>query len=635
MMGRSLGLVFVGLIAACGGGDDNDTPPPSSSDTSVAGDEGVTTDAPLVNDDTSVGDATPPPSGGFFAAPEPAGSVTVKLVPSEPAGSLVSVVTFGVPFARKSIPLADVSKVRVLVDGVETAAHVDVLTPWRHLGDPAEDGKFIRVARVQLNLAFGGSLPRDVVVEWGGAPRTKDVPALVPVRNGWHRVTTGTFAAADSVDEPNVYALLPAARLSAGLLKTMPMQPFDASVVEARDNPATMDATEHYPAFREQEHASKNFFYTAIGEDDPAVTAGNRCPYKTDSEPWLYDRASAFFNVHFRSGHLKPLREAVRAAVYYAGKLYPPGTVPDKAVGAFILKNPSPSAYIGANGVMYSYSESLAYAYFLTGDDELGKRIAWVSKAQEDSTDEPYKWSTTTGYTERHVGFRLLAHAVAYEVLGDVAYKAGGATYGALVKTGADNLIWHQDGAGGAIPATRVDGALWKYGRQQGDGPETAWVASPWLSAIVVDAMVRVYAVSARTDVAHFLRRMGTFLKAATDKLADDEYGAPEQLRKVDYVTLIDGNRYEADGATGEHALEVAASLATAYYFSKLTGMTDATLKTHATEVYRTYDFSVNFWTRPTAPSSGATAYRLTVGSCRKYGWEHRPSPSLSFALAD
>jgi hypothetical protein len=631
---RFFGVWCATVVMACGGGDDNASQPSGGDSTST--DEGVKSDAPITDDSAIVTDGGPTTSGGFFATPEPTGSVTIKLVPTEAvtAGSM-QLVTFGLPFARKSVTASDLAKVRVLIDGAEVSAHVGLLTPWRHLVDASDDGKFVRVARIQLRHTFATVAPKDIVVEWGSVARTKDVATLTRVRDGWHRVNTGTFATADNVDEPNVYALLPATRLSAGSLKTMPMQPFDPSVGEARDNPATMDATEHYPAFREQEHASKNFFYTAIGEDDPAVTTANRCAYKTDSEPWLYDRASAFFNVHFRSGHLKPLREAVRASVFYASKLYPPGTIPDKAVGAFIPKNPSPSAYIGANGVMYSYSESLAYAHWLTGDDELAKPIAWVSKAQEDSTDEPYKWSTTAGYTERHVGFRLLAHAIAFEVLGDVAYKSGGATYKALVKTGADNLIWHQDGGGGSVPAMRIDGALWKYGRQQGDGPETAWVASPWLSAIVVDAMVRVYAVSARTDVAHFLRRMGTFLKAATDKLADDEYGASEELRKVDYVTLIDGNRYAPDGATGEHALEVSASIATAYYFSKLTGMPDPTLKTHATEVYRTYDFSVNFWTRPTAPASGASAYRLQVGSCRKYGWEHRPSASLSWALAD
>lgn len=629
-------LSWLLLLASCGGADEQVAEADSATtlvDSSALAD-GEVPETSVVNDSATDSmvtppDGTAPPSGGFFAKPEPAGSVAVKLARTEGISG-EQLVTFGVPFARRSIAIADATRIRVMVSGAEVPAHVDVLTPWRHVTDASDDGKYIRVARVQLRTTA-----TELTVEWGGPARSKDVPTLTRVRDGWHRVNSGTFASGDAVDEPNVYALLPAARLSAGLLKPMPMTVFDPEVKETRDDPAAMKATEHYPAFREQMFASKNFFYTAIGEDDPAVTTANRCPYKSDSEPWLYDRAAAFFNVHLRSGYLKPLREAVRASVYYAGKLYPPGTTPDKAVGVFRLKAPDPSGYVGANGVMYSYNESLAYAYWLTGDDELAKPIAWASKAQEDSTDEPYKWSTTAGYTERHVGFRLLAHAVAYEVLGDVPYKTGGQTYKQLMITGADNLIWHQDGGGGAVPAMRIDGALWKYGRQQGDGPETAWVASPWLSAIVVDAMVRVYAVSARTDVAHFLRRMGTFLKAASDLRSDDEYGSGKMLRKVDYVTLIDGSTYAPDGVNGEHALEVAASIATAYAFSRIVGMPDPSLKKHAEELYETYDYSVNFWTRPTAPSSGLSAYRLTVGSCRKYSWEHRPSPSLAWSLSE
>jgi hypothetical protein len=415
----------------------------------------------------------------------------------------------------------------------------------------------------------------------------------------------------------------------------MRMQPFAASVVEARDAvpPAIPFAAGVY---RQQEHALKNFFYTHINQDDPRVTAAAvLCPYKSgmggaEGEPWLYDRAATFYALYLRSGFFKALRESVRAAQYYKNQLYPAGTTPDAAVGAFRLKNPTAAGYIGANGVMYSYNEPLAYTYWLTGDNDMIEPIKWVAKAQEDATDEAYRWTTTVGYTERHVGFRLLAHTVAYEVFGDQPYKAGRPTYKQLMLAGADNLIFHQDGAAGAVPAARVDGALWKYGRQQGDGPEDAFVASAWLSPIVVDAMVRVYAQSERMDVAHFVRRMGTFLKTASELAADDEYDSNMQLRRVDYVTLIDGSTYAADGATGEHALEVAASLAWSYYFSLLTNRADPTLKAHANELYRTYVAQVGSWTRPNAPPAN-TVYR--VAPWRKYSWEHRPSPSLSWCL--
>jgi uncharacterized protein with LGFP repeats len=197
------------------------------------------------------------------------------------------------------------------------------------------------------------------------------------------------------------------------------------------------------------------------------------------------------------------------------------------------------------------------------------------------------------------------------------------------MNTGTDNLVWHQNGADGGIPNPHVDGALWKLGSQQGDGPPTSYVASPWLSPIIVDAMVRVYGGTERADVADFIRRMGTYLVAATKTGADQEYGASVMLRKPDYVTLIDGSTYAPDGVTGEHALEVAGALGWAWYFSRVTGQPNQTYRTASLQLYETYDYGVNFWTRPTANASGLTAYR--VAPWRKFNWEHKPSGSLSW----
>jgi hypothetical protein len=646
---RSFTLLFAALLVGCGGDDGASEPGTdtggggsdggrdSSGDSSVVVDGDASgTDTAIPGSDTAPGDGTiVPPSKTFFATPQPAGEITVTLHPTEGiAAGATQLVTFGVPFPRGSIKSADVAKIRVLDEaGGELAAHVEALTPWRKVGDATVDS--IRVVRIQLSYVTKTAYPAGspIKVVWGGAARTKDVAALTGPRTGWHLVTSGSFVAADGVYEPNVYAVLPAAWLSLGAIKPMQMDAFDAKVSPTRDDPATMKATEHYPDFLEQQYGMKNFFYTAINEDDPAVTTANRAAYKTDSEPWLYDRAATFFGLYLRSGSFKALRESVRAAAFYAKQLYPAGTTPDAAIGAFKLKNPSPSGYIGANGVMYSYNECLAYEHWLTGDPDVIEPIKWASKAQEDANDEAYRWSPTLGYTERHVGFRGLAHVVAYEMFGAVPYKAGGKTYEQLLTAFADNLIWHQDGAGGAIPAARVDGALWKYGRQQGDGPEGEFVASAWLTAIHLDAMVHLYAVTERADVASFIRRTGTFLMAATDLVDDDEYDAPVKLRKVDYVTLIDGSTVTADGATGEHALEVASSLGWAYAFSVLTGKPDTKLRDHAKEVYLTWDHAVTYWTRPAAPASGLTAYRLSVGVFRKYSWEHRPATSLSWSM--
>jgi hypothetical protein len=566
----------------------------------------------------------------FFAPAQPMGQVAVRLYPTESVTAGTSVlVTFGFPFPRGSLTREQLRTVRVLSGGNEIPAFVEEHTPWRHLRDSARDGSSVRVARVQLRHTFTTLYPgyETVTVSWGGPARTQSRPAFEDPRGGWHLVTSGTYVAADGVQEPDVYAVLPASWMTQGLFKPMRMDAFDASVTEARSDPAVTDATENYPGYVEEQHAAKNFFYSVINQDDARVTVANQCPYKTDSEPWLYDRAATMHQLYFRSGFFRALREAVRASEFYRRNLYAPGTQPPEAVGMFKLKNPDPAGYIGGNGAMYSYAENLAYAAWVTGDDQMREAIRWVAQghlAQEDG--EPMRWSSTaSGWTERHTAFRLLAHVVAYEVFGDAAYANN-------VRTWTGDFIWHQDGAGGQLPASRIDGALW-HRLAQHEGVDGPLMASPWMSALTVDAMVRAYASSEDEGIANFIRRMGTFFKAATKRVEPTLYDYTGQLREVDYITQIDGATYASDGTTPEHSLELAASVAWAHYFARLTGRPDPALKTTADELYLTFDVGVNYWTRPAAPSSGLTAYR--VAPCRKWGWAHRPSGSLSWALRE
>ena len=579
----------------------------------------------------------------LMADAERFGIVDVRLHPVEgvPAG-VAQLVTFGVPFPRGSITVAGLSTLRVLdTRGVEIPAFVEQLTPWRHAGNAALDNTSVRVARVQIRYTFAATYPNSegIRIEWGYTNRAQSVASLENPRNGWQPVTTGSFVAGDGVSEPKVYAVLPSATLSKGLLKLGPMRPFAPNIAATRDDPAVMDATEHYPEYNEQMYGAKNFFYAHINEDDPRVTNANQIPYKSaEGEPWLYDRVSAFYGLYFRSGFFKALRESVRASEYYRVNLYPQGTTPDVAVGTFRLKNPNPAAYIGANGAMYSYSEGLAYTHWTTGDDLSKDGAKLAAKAQQDANDEPDRWSPTGSYTERHMGIKLMGLIVGYELFGDVPYKTGASqTYRERLLTLTTNLIWHQNGAGGALPANRVDGGLWKYGSQEGNGPSGSLLVSFWQTPFVVDPMVRAYILTDNVEIAQFIRRTGNALKfggkAYTPAQRTYRTDVPETLRLVDYVTLVDGSTYAADGVGPEHALSVAGAMAWAYYFSKLTSQQDDTLRQAANELYRTYDYENNEWTRPTAPASGFTAYRNTPP--RRYNWTYKTSGSLSWCLSD
>ncbi len=569
----------------------------------------------------------------FHAPATPTGSITVKLCPMEnvTTGS-TRLVTFGVPFPRGSITTAGLNTVRVLFNGNEVPAYVEQQTPWRHLTNNALDGQSVRVARIQIQHSFAVSYPQTetITIEWGGAARTQNVLTLTDPRTGWHVVTSGSFVAADGIQEPDVYALLPKAVLSQGVLSLRRSTPFADHITETRDDPSVMDATEHWPGYEEADRAFKNFFYTSINEDDPLVSgygSGQLVDYKAESEPWLYDRASAFFMLYVKSGHLKPLREAVRATQYYKSKLF--GTaVSDPFRGIFSLKAPTIGDVTAGNTTMYSYAECLAYDHWLTGDPQMIEPVRWVTATHQGLT-EPSRWSPTLGeWTERHTAFRTLANVVAFELTGEAAYRQN-------VLTQAADFMWHQNGADGAIPAGKLDGGLYHYGTQHGDGVFTDLIASPWMMSLLTDAMLRVYGVSEDPAIADFIRRGGKFQAACTHFNNDHDYEYSGALRYPYYLAKYDGTPDALDGydtSTIEHSKEVLTTVAWGSYFQHLlNGVPFPLMEANARELYLAYDIGVNHWTRPAAPPLGLTAYRCIPP--RKFAWENRPSASLSWVM--
>ena len=113
------------------------------------------------------------------------------------------------PFTRGSVSQSQLSQVRVLKNGVEIPAFVEQLTPWRSIDDPSIDGQSVRVARIQIPYTFAALNPETITVQWGGPARTLNRATLQDPRLEWHTVTSGTFVAADNVEEPDVLPVLP------------------------------------------------------------------------------------------------------------------------------------------------------------------------------------------------------------------------------------------------------------------------------------------------------------------------------------------------------------------------------------------------------------------------------------------
>jgi hypothetical protein len=230
-------------------------------------------------------------------------------------------------------------------------------------------------------------------------------------------------------------------------------------------------------------------------------------------------------------------------------------------------------------------------------------------------------------WTERHAAFKLLAKVVAYEVL-------GGASLRDAVNLILADLRAHQDGAGGQIPANRIDGGLYHLGSQHdGDWADGSLGISSWMSALLVDAVVRAYATGEDVATAQFLARFGDAARATVVQTIDHDYPTSDPLALPRYGMLLDGSDGQVNSSDVEHALDVASLVAWARYFRELLGGDGQTLRQSALDLYATYDEGVNHWIRPGSFSSGLPEFRLQVGVFRKWGWEHRVSDGLGFAL--
>jgi len=544
----------------------------------------------------------------FLAPAVTQGSLEVTLIPSASvAAGASAVVSFGVPFPRGSISEEGLSSLKVSANGIEIPAFVSQLTPWRHRRSPALNGASVRIALVQVERPFATvGAPIAVSVSWGGAPRTLNRPQRLTRAETWSPVNDGGFTVADNVFEPRVYAVLPRDWLVRGTLRANQTLPFDASNQNVRDDPAAMDAILTWPGFTEADRAFKNNFYTVVNRDDPAVTVANQCPFKTAFEPWLYDRAATMFSLYLRSGSFSALREAVRNAEFYRARV--------TANGEFSLKP-------GDN--KYAFNESLAYAFWLTGDATFLPEINRTADAHNAS---PHAWTAALGFwTERMVAFKLMAHLIAWEVDGAASRSS---SIDAIVAA----LGVHQNGANGAIPASgRVDGGFYHLGSQHdGDWDAAAFGGSTWMTALLSDALRRAYPSDETQALADTIRRSGAFFRQSL-RTESGQYGV--STRAPRYVVEYDGSDFAQASPLHdeEHALDVSAALAWADYFGALNGPRDPLLAPAIAQVYLTYDLSVNFWIRPAGPLSGLAAFR--VNPWRKWGWEHRTSDGLSWAM--
>ena len=224
-------------------------------------------------------------------------------------------------------------------------------------------------------------------------------------------------------------------------------------------------------------------------------------------EAWLYDRCATYLIGYAHSGEPRFYRHALRACSFYASKI--------DARGFFALKTDAQGLAADAK---YSHVRGLYLYYALTGDEsalEAGRRIArmWL---EEPYFVKPYRQGRARGpdklWTERQLGHALESLVYGYLLTGEADLLAGARE---LFET-----AWRHLTAPDALRLKAITGhsfppqpcLVHASGQHEGWPPAEPF-CSPWMSALLVDPLLRYQEVTGDSRVDEVFVRFGRYLR--------------------------------------------------------------------------------------------------------------------------
>lgn len=521
---------------------------------------------------------------GFFPPVLARGQVRVTLHPNPAVLGKLNHVSFGAPFPPGFV--SDPRQIRLLDDaGQEVPLFVRVLARWP---EPVPGAGSIRSALVQFRDLMESARPRVYRLVWG-SPRARSEPQGWPARTGWLPVTDGTYPPGKVYDPP-VYMTFPAGWLGLCLLK-------------GRMLPAGQ-----IPQFRFYDRAMTAMADTVVNRFEGPVKPKQYTDYLKKYSVWLYDRPAALFVTYFRTGEVRFLRDAHRAAQFYADNVEPDGR--------FALLPPK-----RRQDMKYALVEGLALDYWLFGDPRL--KIA-ANRALKQLNNWRYTYVPGGGHwTERHLALALLIATTGYELTGDPQ----------LLKRAADIFSAGYAMQTSPPPGAPRDGCMIHLAKQHGVWAE-GWYCCPWMSALLVDGMLRYYIVSADPRVPHSVVMLADFVAAHgtyRTRLAPKkplEFNFPHNLVSSRFRMKSEMNPW--DGR--EHAMDVSKILAAGIYFNRKAGKSNPALQKILDEL-----LTLARWNFDTKFPRGYLRWQLpkaVVKPPRKFGWWFRTTADLDWLLS-
>jgi len=455
----------------------------------------------------------------FLAANLSAGDVSVELTNLGGRGEWVS---FGLP--APSGLWEDLTRAQVFVEGSTRPLPRSVVRPILLEGTTGSGGRQIRSWLIQAPRASLGGAKR-LRVEWGSGgnvPFTPlksysavrfESPEVVGVVDYTIERSGNEYRLAHSRPRPKVLflgwepmtiAVPPAGYLAAtGLFGEL--MPADGLALARLEGMSFL--SENMTRFGLGALHDEGYYPSGYAgkPGDPASAAV--VDLTLAYEAWLYDRCATYLIGYAHSGEVRFYRHALRACSFYASQI--------DSRGFFTLKTDAGGQVTDPK---YSHVRGLYLYYALTGDEsalEAGRRIArmWLN---EPSFVLPYRQGHARGpdklWTER-----LLAHALESLVYG---YKLTGE---AELLAGARELFetaWKHLTASDAEAIRAITGHAFPpqpclvhaSGQHEGWPPAEPF-CSPWMSALLVDPLLRYQEITGDSRVDEVFVRFGRYLR--------------------------------------------------------------------------------------------------------------------------
>lgn len=527
----------------------------------------------------------PAPAAGDFGK-----GVTVRLVRMASGGQVIA---FGLPLPPGAV--SDEATLRFAAGNAPLQPAVRVLLRGYDGEGKAKD---VRAVIVELAMAVlpDGSLDVDVTWRGGGG---KPLAAMATYRGGdlsavspeVVKTTVRTIQAgppAKLVDGPIVEKELFVGREPC-VLAQFPPGYLAATRILGEQVTTAETARPEWAGLRFLSQAATDFGLSSSYMLDFALNPDAVSDPKTNFEAWLYDRCATFLSFYVHGGDPRFLRHGLRTCSYYADQIELEGA----RAGIFKGKPGSDPKYSRLRG-LYAY-------YALTGDEralEAGRAMADMWE-REPYFVLPYRAGHVRGptrlWTERLLAFSLEGLIYGHRFTGDLRYLRA---FRELLDTAYQHITGDAQRLAAVNPGVQpfppqncfIHSALQGAEGRAGD----PW-CSPWMSALVVDALLRYQEQTGddRVDeifirLVRYLRDAGTqyfhgnpqndfFLKPTLCFDAKDT-AHPRVLAPIYGAGLrADGQRYTSrEWADFEHCADVSTLTAAGLRALKRKGLYDA-----------------------------------------------------------